>query len=248
MQRIVVARRAAGPAGRLDARPATHPPSVLSPATRARHSCRVGPDRRVQVGTGYSTGGSGLAVGDALPADYSGGIVVHRLLRTRCGGTIALILDVRLRAGPGRRCGAEGRPSASSAPSRARRAASPSSVSTGRHTRCTRHPEYGSYLTAQPVRRGDGGQEPHPADRTEDGPTPRFDQIGTGTNWETACGGPSAPMRRLCPADRAGRRGVLDRRRSQPGPPRRFPRLVPADRPGAGDRCSQLRPGHQGRG
>ena len=182
----------------------------------------VGSDLTVifKSGTGFSTGGSGLAVGDALPADYSGGIVDPTAPRTRCGGTIALVLDT-----------------SGSVPDQGGDVALKNaavgfiSAFTGTPSRLTivglrqgGVPDVPGvrlrqlHLVAQPVRRGDGGQEPHPPDRTEDraGPALRSDR-----HRHELGGRPVAALPHRCfgrPADRPRRRGVRDRRRSQPEP------------------------------
>ena len=198
MQRIVVAHELpAPPVGWTPDQPPTHAQS-LRPQPGLGTACRVGPDRRVQVRTGYSTGGSGLAVGDALPADYSGGIVVPTKPRTRCGGTIALILHVRLRAGPGRRCGAE------------HAAVGFISAFTGTPSRLTivgfdraayqMYPasEYGSYVSLlNPSAEVTAAKNRILQIGPKTGPTPRSIRSAPARTGKTACGGPSAPMRRL---------------------------------------------------
>ncbi|MET0909855.1 MAG: prepilin-type N-terminal cleavage/methylation domain-containing protein, partial [Ilumatobacteraceae bacterium] len=73
LQRNVVAHELpAPPLGWTPNQPPTH---ALSLVARNQGSAQpVGSDLAVifKSGTGFSTGGSGLAVGDALPADYSG--------------------------------------------------------------------------------------------------------------------------------------------------------------------------------
>ena len=187
MQRIVVAHELpAPPVGWTPDQPPTH---ALSLVARNQGSAQpVGSDLTVvfKSGTGFSTGGSGLAVGDALPADYSGGIVDPTAPRTRCGGTIALILDT-----------------SGSVPDQggdvALKDAAVGFISafTGTPSRLTivgfdraayqMYPAsgYGSYISLlNPSAEVTAAKNRILQIGPKTGPTPRFDQTGTGTNWE----------------------------------------------------------------
>ncbi|MGD9701602.1 MAG: VWA domain-containing protein [Acidimicrobiia bacterium] len=94
VKRIIVAHELPSPpAGWTPDQPPTHALSLV--ARNQRVVQPVGSDLAVVFSSGniFSTGGSGLAMGDALPTDYSGGIADPAAPRSRCGGTIALVLD-----------------------------------------------------------------------------------------------------------------------------------------------------------
>lgn len=94
VQRIIVAHQlTAPPPGWTPDQPPTHALALVPRNQRVVQS--VGSDLLVTFASGnsFSTGGSALASQDALPTDYSGGIVDPAAPRSRCGGTIALVLD-----------------------------------------------------------------------------------------------------------------------------------------------------------
>lgn len=94
VQRNIVAHQlSAPPAGWTPDQPPTHALALVPRNQRVVQS--VGSDLLVTFASGnsFSTGGSALATNDALPTDYSGGIADPAAPRSRCGGTIALVLD-----------------------------------------------------------------------------------------------------------------------------------------------------------
>jgi type II secretory pathway component PulJ len=93
--RIVIAHElSAPPAGWTASQSPSH--AVALEPRNQRIVQTVGSDLQVTFASGqqFSTGGSALALrGDQLPTDYSGGIADPAAPRSRCGGTIALVLD-----------------------------------------------------------------------------------------------------------------------------------------------------------
>ena len=187
LERNVVAHELpAPPLGWTPDQPPTH---ALSLVARNQGSAQpVGSDLTVifKSGTGFGTGGSGLAVGDALPADYSGGIVDPTAPRTRCGGTLALVLDT-----------------SGSVPDQGGDVALKNaavgfiSAFTGTPSRLTivgfdkaayqMYPAtaYGSYISLlNPSAEVTAAKTRILQIGPKTGAIPRFDQIGAGTNWE----------------------------------------------------------------